>query len=70
MKSLYTTQDKEADYFARCLLMPKDMFVKKFEKHRQSYPKQDLINKLANYFQVESMHVIMRLVDLARELKI
>lgn len=61
-------QDKEANYFARCLLMPEEMFLKQVEILKENTGKtlstQEAVKKLAKTFKVEEYHVVIRLKEL------
>ena len=52
-------QELEANTFAACLLMPKSLFLEKYIELRFDI---DLIEKLANLFQVSSQAVSFRLM--------
>lgn len=54
--------DNEANIFALCLLMPKSMFLDRYEKYQGDH------NKLARCFQVSLNHVYMRRRMLQKEI--
>lgn len=56
--------EKEANYFAMCLLMPEPMIRKDFEKHYKKTATGDLVKLLAKKYEVEEFVVTLRLVDL------
>lgn len=51
-------QEFEANVFAACLLMPKEIFIEKYAELRFD---ADLIPKLANIFQVSGQFIAFRL---------
>lgn len=59
-------QEKEADYFARCILMPYELLKKEFEtgnKHKK-LPPEKVVQKLAQKFQVSPLQMTLRLREL------
>lgn len=60
-------KEKEADYFARCLLMPDFMMQKEVDLIRNSgkhIHTSEAIKMLSKTFQVEQHHVVLRLHEL------
>lgn len=57
---LYTSniKDEEANYFALCILMPKNIFIKKFNDLEGKIDYK--IQKLAYYFGVSKLAVYIR----------
>lgn len=66
--------NEEADYFARCLLMPKEKFVELFEKiqyvnsGKREVDKINPISCLSSLFDVPVKQVINRIRELGLEL--
>lgn len=58
-------RDKEANYFARCLLMPRELFIDYVENLKHHNPNK--IKDIANKFQVPQEQVIIRLIELGYE---
>lgn len=59
--------EKEADYFASCLLMPKDLIVQKkkiFEKNNNDYSDDALVDYLKDFFKVSKEALGYRLTEL------
>lgn len=59
--------EKEADYFASCLLMPKDLIFQKkknLENQNKNYNNDDLIDYLKNFFKVSKEALRYRLIEL------
>lgn len=58
--------ENKIDYFAACLLMPKDSFIKRFESLKAIYNSDSdgLIEELSNIFGVSSKSVIRRIEEL------
>ncbi len=59
--------EKEADYFASCLLMPKNLIMQKtkdFEKENRNYNNDELVNFLKDFFKVSKEALRYRLVEL------
>jgi len=59
--------EKEADYFASCLLMPKDLIMQKtkdFEKQSKNYHNDELVNFLKDFFKVSKEALRYRLIEL------
>lgn len=60
-------QNNEADYFARCLLMPKEMIkeqILNINASGEKYYKEELVKTLAQIFQVTQMQMTIRLTEL------
>ena len=56
----YKTEEEEANFFARCLLMPKDIFIK---IARENYNEKDKTydgNKIAEYFNLSLVQIEKR----------
>lgn len=66
--------NEEADYFARCLLMPKEKFVELFEKiqyvnsGKREVDKINPISCIASLFDVPVKQVIKRMEELGLRL--
>lgn len=70
--------EKEADYFASCLLMPREMVIQQYNKCKSNNSqlsisglnddsiKNELINELSNYFQVSKESMGYRLDEVIR----
>lgn len=59
--------EKEADYFASCLLMPKDLIMikkKDFENQNNNYSNDELIAYLKDFFKVSKEALGYRLTEL------
>lgn len=59
--------EKEADYFASCLLMPKDLIMQKrkdFETRNKNYSDDALIDYLKDFFKVSKEALRYRLIEL------
>jgi len=61
-------QEEEANYFANCLLMPREMFVEEFLKHK-SILEEDRVKILAKAFDVPDWAVINRIRELKNDLR-
>jgi Zn-dependent peptidase ImmA (M78 family) len=59
-------QDKEANYFARCLLMPEEFLRSEIEKLKNGKVRttEDMIKKLAKIFKVPEYQMTIRLTEL------
>ena len=59
-------QDEEANFFARCLLMPRPLVKEELEKLKKTkiLDHQDLITRLAKKFNVEYNLMNFRLIEL------
>jgi Zn-dependent peptidase ImmA (M78 family) len=65
----YTAVEREANYFACCLLMPQDLFIREFKKVEQGIKDEDVIVKnLAKVFQVPLFAVVLRIQMLQEKL--
>lgn len=59
--------EKEADYFASCFLMPKDLIMQKkkdFEKQNKNYSNDTLVDYLKDFFKVSKEALGYRLKEL------
>lgn len=59
--------EKEADYFASCLLMPKNLIMQKkkdFEKQNKNYTNDALVDYLKDFFKVSKEALGYRLKEL------
>lgn len=57
-------KENRASYFAACLLMPKDAFLKKYREFSKNFKNYDLILKLSTYFEVPVKSVEIRFKEL------
>jgi|GEM_PF-5792145 len=55
--------EKEANHFALCLLMPKDMFIAEYRKLK-NMKEEDRVEELAKVFQVHPYHVVVRITTI------
>ena len=56
--------DKEANYFARCLLMPEQFIKKAIHKIKDETSEEELVKMLAKKFKVTEYQMTVRLIEL------
>lgn len=62
-------REQEANYFALCLLMPKDMFIDQYKQlQQQGVKEEDRVEALGKIFQVHPYHVVVRIQTLSNYL--
>lgn len=63
------TQEAEANYFAICLLMPRQWVHTELDKLldlNKNMPEDEIVQRMAKRFQVSEVMMTMRLVELGR----
>lgn len=63
-KEKETLEEKRANQFAANLLMPKELFQKKYEEYKVLQSKADIVSALGKYFLVSSTAILKRLSEL------
>lgn len=58
--------DKEADMFARCLLMPKPLIIEYTNQFKAQNPitTEEVVTKMAKIFQVTELQMALRMKEL------